>query len=255
VCSTRNNKRENIKVSLRIAASCISINVVLVMDISRTYDVRFPQGSTHLMCGASGSGKTYRIAEILRLKDEIFRNGTSIKNVVFYYDAWQPLYDKMKSEGVVTKWVNKMPTKSEYIEAVKYFKDKGGSIVIIDDFMQEVGQDMCDIVCVCSRHYNVSTFILFQNLFHADKSARTISRNVRFLHLHKCPRDNAQVRVLASQLCPGNFKWIVDAFTDATRYPYSCLLFDFSQDCPEELRYRSSYLPTEFPIRVWQEKK
>lgn len=225
------------------------------MDPKNIYDVRFSAGSTHLLVGASGSGKTFRMAKILRLKDQIMKNGGSIKNIIFYYDAWQPVYESLKAEGLVTKWVNKMPSKNEYIEAVRYYKDRGGSIVVIDDFMQEVGQDMCDIVCVCSRHYNVTTFILFQNLFHADKSARTISRNVRFLHLHKSPRDNSQVRFLASQLCPGNFKWIVEAFTEATRNPYSCFLFDFSQDCPDELRFRSNYLPEEFPIQVWQEKK
>ena len=221
----------------------------------QTYDVRFPAGSTHLLVGASCSGKTFRMDRILRLKNELLRNGPSIRNVIFFYASWQPVYERLKRDGVVSKWVNKMPTKSEYIEAVKYYKDRGGSIVVIDDFMREVGGDMCDIVCVCSRHYNVTTFILFQNLFHADKSARTISRNVRFLHLHKTPRDNSQVRFLASQISPGNFKWIVDAFTEATQKPYSCFLFDFSQDCPEELRYRSGYLPEEFPICVWQEKK
>lgn len=218
------------------------------------YDVRFSPGTTHLMVGASGSGKTFRVAKILRLKDEIFKNGSQIKNVVFFYAAWQPVYESLRASGVVTRWVNKMPSKEEFIRAVEFYKNRGGSIVVIDDFMQEVGQDMCDIVCVSSRHYNTATFILFQSLFHADKSARTISRNVRFLHLHKSPRDNSQVRFLASQLCPGNFKWIVEAFTAATAAPYSCFLFDFSQDCPDELRFRSSYLPEEFPIRVWRER-
>ena len=226
-----------------------------MIDGKRVYDVRFPHGATHLVVGASGSGKTFRMDKILRIKNEILKNGHNIRNVVFFYAAWQPMYERLKRDGFVTKWINKMPSKSEFIEAVKYFKDRGGSIVVIDDFMQDVGQDMSDIVCVCSRHYNTTTFILFQNLFHADKAARTISRNIRFLHLHKTPRDNSQVRCLASQLSPGNFKWIVDAFSAATEKPYSCFLFDFSQDCPEELRYRSNYLPEEAPMCVWQERK
>lgn len=223
-------------------------------DIANTtFDLRFPTGSTHLLVGNSGAGKTYRMARILSLKDEILHRGADIKNVIFFYAAWQPIYDTLKERGIVTKWVNRMPTNNEFIDFVKHYKDRGGSVVIIDDFMQEVGQEMCDIVCVSSRHYNVTTFILFQNLFHADKCARTISRNVRFLHLHKSPRDSSQIRCLATQLSPGNFKWIVDAYCAATANPYSCFLFDFSQDCPEELRYRSHYLPEEFPMRVWRE--
>ncbi len=105
----------------------------------------------------------------------------------FFYAAWQPIYDTLKERGIVTKWVNRMPTKNEFIDFVKHHRDRGGSLVVIDDFMQEVGQDMRDIVCDSSRHYNVTTFILFQNLFQVDKCARTISRNVRFLHLLKSP--------------------------------------------------------------------
>ncbi len=40
------------------------------------------------------------------------------------------------------------------------------------------------------------------------------------------PRDSSQIRCLASQLSPGNFKWIVDVFCAATAEAYSCFLFD-----------------------------
>jgi hypothetical protein len=211
-------------------------------------------GATHLVAGSSGSGKTFRVADILRLKSELIVQGEYIKNIIFYYAAWQPVYEELKKDGVVTKWVNKMPTNAEFVDAVKFHNDRGGSIVIIDDFMGAVGPEMANIVCVSSRHNNVSTFILFQSLFPSDKSARLISRNVKFIHLHKTPRDNAQVRFLASQLCPGNFRWIVKAYHEATSQPYSCFLFDFTQQCPEQLRYRSHYLPREFPMRVWQSR-
>lgn len=218
-----------------------------------SYDMRFPRGTTHLVAGPSGCGKTYRMADVLRFKDLLMKDGGEIKNVVFCYAIWQPIYDELKREGVVTKWVNKMPTNKEFIELTSPYQRRGGSIFVIDDFMTSISQDMVEIVCVSSRHYNVATFILFQSLFPTDKLARVISRNVKYLHVHKNPRDNAQIRFLASQLSPGNFRWIVDSFHEATKTPHSCFLFDLTQACPEHLRYRSNCMPGELPMKVWSD--
>ena len=215
------------------------------------YDLRFARGATHLVVGATASGKTVRTSKILRLKDQLIENGDAIKNVIYCYAVWQPIYDELKRDGVVTTWFNKMPTNEEFVELVRPYHKRGGSIVVLDDFLTSVGKDMKDIVCVSSRHYDVTTFILFQALFSEDKNARTITRNVKYMHLHKNPRDNSQIRFLASQISPANFKWIVKAYHEATRQPHSCFLIDLTQTCPEMLRFRSHYLPEEAPMRVW----
>lgn len=219
--------------------------------MASNYNLRFIRGATHLVVGPSGSGKTYRTCDILRLKNIIIEDGEAIKNIVFCYAAWQPIYEELKKEGVVTKFIKKMPSSDEFVDLVSEYRDCGGSIVVIDDFMSQINQDLVDIVTVQSRHYNTSTFILFQSLFPPNKLARQISLNVKYIHAHKNPRENAQIQTLAHQLSPKNNKWIVAAYHAVTEEPHQCLLFDLTQQREEKLRYRSHYLPKEFPMRVY----
>jgi hypothetical protein len=215
------------------------------------YNLRFITGATHLLVGPSGCGKTYRVCDILRLKEYLIENGENIKNIIFCYAAWQPIYDKLREQHVVTKFIQKKPSSDEFVQLVKDYRDDGGSIVVIDDFMSQIDQDLVDIVTVQSRHYNTSTFILFQSLFPPNKLARQISLNVKYLHVHKNPRENAQIQTLARQLSPKNSKWIVEAYHAVTQEPHQCLLIDLTQQREEKLRYRSNYLPNEFPMKVW----
>ena len=222
-----------------------------VGERSDAFNARFIKGATHLVCGPSGSGKTYRTCDILRAYKFMIEGGEDIKNVVFCYAAWQPIYDQMREEKIVTKFVKKKPSSDEFVDLVKEYKDKGGSIVVIDDFMSQIDQDLVDIVTVQSRHHNTSTFILFQSLFPPNKLARQISLNVKYIHLHKNPRENAQIYTLARQICPKASKWLVAAYAKVTEEPHQCLLIDLTQQCDEKLRFRSHYLPRELPIRVW----
>jgi len=213
--------------------------------------MRFIKGATHLVVGPSGCGKTFRTCHIIRSKNDLIEDGEKIKNVVFCYAAWQPIYQQLKEDGVVTKWIKKNPSSSDFVELVSSFRDHGGSIVILDDQMAKINEDLVDIVTVQSRHYNTSTFILFQSLFPSNKLARQISLNVKYVHAHKNPRENAQIQVLARQLSPHNYKWIVEAYHDVTKVPYQSLLMDLTQEREEKLRFRSHYLPNELPMRVY----
>ena len=219
------------------------------------HDMRFDRGATHLLVGPSACGKTVRVCRILANKESMIVGGEQIKNVVFCYAVWQDIYQDMKDRGVITKFVNKMPTTEEFTDLVSPYRDKGGSIVVLDDFMQEISNDLVSIVTVHSRHYNTSTFILFQSLFPSNRLARQISLNVKYIHVHKNPRENAQFQVLARQLSPKDYKWLIDAYHDVTREQYSSLLIDMTQQRKEPLRIRSHYLPHELPMRVWYSKR
>ena len=216
-----------------------------------TYNLRFVRGATHLVVGPSGCGKTVRTAKILRHRGQLIEDGEKIRNVVLCYAAWQPLYDSLKEAGVVTRFIKKKPSSAEFVELVSEYRDRGGSIVVIDDFMSQIDEDLVDIVTVQSRHYNTSTFILFQSLFPSNRLARQISLNVKYLHIHKNPRENAQIQTLARQLAPRASKWIVAAYHKVTEAPHQCFLIDLTQQREEKLRYRSHYLPDELPMRAW----
>lgn len=218
------------------------------------YDLRFRPGATHLLAGPSGSGKTYTVREILENKNEIFLNGHQIRNVVVCYASWQKTYADLEARGLVTRWINKLPTNDEYVQIVEPFKDTGGSIVIIDDFMSEIGKDLVDIVTVSARHNNASTFILLQSLFPVAKMARQISLNVKYMYVFKNPRENAQFSHLIRQVLPQDNRWLHEAYAEATRHPYSYMMLDMTQECPDIIRFRSSVLPSQWPVKVWTKK-
>lgn len=225
------------------------------IDDRQFYDLRFDPGATHLLVGPSASGKTFRVCNLLRCKNEIIKGGKDIKNVVFCYAVWQPVYEVLRTEGVVTKFVNRKPSVKEFTDLVKPFANKGGSICVIDDFMGQIDEDLLDIVTVHSRHNNTTTFLLFQSLFPANKLARQISLNVKYMHVHKNPRENAQIQTLARQVAPGDYKWIVEAYHDCTEKPHTSFLIDMTQSCDERFRYRSNYLPHEGYVCCYVKRK
>lgn len=217
-------------------------------------DLRFQKGATHMVAGSPGSGKTYSVAEILRNIPDMFVDGDKIKNVVFFYASWQDIYDQLEQSGVVTKWIQRMPTNEEFLQEVEPYKRDGGSIVVIDDYMSEISKELVEIVSVSSRHNNVSTFLLFQSLFPTDRESRQVSLNIKYIWVFKNPRENAQFGYLVRQIAPRKSAWMVDAYQAATEEPFTYVLLDLTQSTPEYLRMRSSVLPSQSPMKVWMKK-
>lgn len=224
------------------------------------HNLRFKRGTTHLVCGPSGSGKSQRVCEIIRHKDYLIEDGWNITNVILAYQIWQPHYQQLYDEGVINVLKSGFPSIDEFRELVEIHKDSG-SIFLLDDFECELyhsehAKTLEQLIKVESRHMNVVTFLLFQSLFPPHKAARQISLNVKYIHLLKNPRDNYQFQYLAKQLCgAGNFKYLVQAHQDATEQPYSCFLIDLTQECNPMLRFRSHYLPHELPMRAYTQKR
>lgn len=69
------------------------------------------------------------------------------------------------------------------------------------------------------------------------------------------PRENAQFQVLARQLAPKDWRWLVEAYHEISKVPHACFLIDMTQKREELLRYRSHYLPSELPMKVWYCRK
>ncbi len=139
-------------------------------------------------------------------------------------------------------FIKKKPCPADFVQLVKAAAPRGGIIIIIDDFMSQIDEDLVDIVTVQSRHHNTSTFILFQSLFLANHFGRQIFLNVKYIHVHKNPWETAQIQILARQLSPNNYKYIVQAYHKVTETPYQYLLFDLTQQMEDCLRIHSHNL-------------
>ena len=68
----------------------------------------------------------------------------------------------------------------------------------------------------------------------------TVHETVHYLVLFKNPRDQTVISFIAKQAFPRNYKYLIDAFHDATHKPHGYLFIDFTQSCPEEIRVRTN---------------
>lgn len=217
------------------------------------HDIRFQTSFNCIVSGASSSGKTTWVKNLLTLKSKLFTEEPA--KVILFYKVMQDIYLEMETTGLVNELINineHFPTLDEIVEIVHGYKDKGGSLLIFDDTMTDINPDFEQLFCNISHHENASIIFLTQNLFYRNKSFRTMSLNCHYMVLMKNDRDKQQTSILAKQFSPTNNAFIVQAFADATKKPYSYLLLDFKSSTPQNLRVRTNIF--EFPCIAYLEK-
>ncbi|GFO22441.1 hypothetical protein PoB_004894600 [Plakobranchus ocellatus] len=64
----------------------------------------------------------------------------------------------------------------------------------------------------------------------------------------------SQISYLARQACPGNSKYVEEAYKDATHVPHGYLLLDLKQCTPDNLRLRTTIRPNENDSRTHEKK-
>lgn len=116
-------------------------------------------------------------------------------------------------------------------------------LIVVDDMMRETNDSVVDLFTKGSHHRNLSVFFITQNLFHQGRGQRDISLNAHYIVCFKNPRDRAQIKYLARQMYPDNTKFIVDAYSDATKTPHGYLLLDLKQSTPDNMRVRTTVFP------------
>ena len=124
------------------------------------------------------------------------------------------------------------------------------SCLILDDLMSQVDDRVENIFTKLSHHKSVSVLFLTQNLFFKSKQARTISLNSHYIVVFKNARDAMQISNLARQMYPGNSKFMVEAFKDATNGPYGYLLIDMKPYTEETYRLRANIFSGGDSLRI-----
>ena len=104
---------------------------------------------------------------------------------------------------------------------------------------------VANIFTKISHHRNISILHLTQNLFDKNKYARTISLNAHYLVLFKNPRDAGQFATLTRQMYPSSWKFVIEAYRDATQRPFGYLFVDLIPDQDERCRLRTNIFPGE----------
>ena len=214
----------------------------------RAYDARFRPFFKMILAGPSGSGKTLWLYQFLKSHELIM--STPPANVILYYNTWQEVYDKMKADNMVNKFIKGYPSVSS-VEELSEYSPIGGSLLIIDDQALSANKDLARIFTVTARHSSTSIIYITQNIFTKNQYSRDISLQATYLVLFKNPRDNSAIKYLASQIMPNNPAFISNVYKDSLKEPYSYLIIDLHQQTQDAIRYRTNIFPYEYPVVVY----
>ena len=211
-----------------------------------------------LLSGPSGAGKSSLLVEMVKKHDEVFDIKPTAITICFAH--MQPAYEEIRQAiDVPVNLVEGLP--SDLITPVN-------SVLIVDDLQSMATKEVAFWFIRKSHHLRTSIFYLVQNLFEKDPAHRTISINANYISkykpvifccillsifskvMFKSPRDSSAIVSLAKQIYPGHNKFLVDAYREATKEPFSHLLIDLKQATPDIYRLRSSVLPSKADVFV-----
>jgi len=201
-------------------------------------NLSFKHPFTCIVSGPTKAGKTTFVRNLIE-KAQSFIDPPP-KYIWWFYAEEQNFYEELKHTVIFIKGAPNITLVREYTHEQQ--------LVIIDDLMYESNNDI--LFTRGCHHWNLSVINIVQNIFH--KGLRTSRINADYLVLMKNPSDRLQIKNLAHQLYPHNPKYMVEAYTDATREPFSYLLIDLTQATAEDHRLRANIF-TSRPV-VYTEK-
>jgi predicted P-loop ATPase/GTPase len=213
------------------------------------FDVRFRNPSSFLLGGVSQSGKTTFAFNLLENIGELFEDPRCAQNVIYYYNVWQNSFDVARRKNLVKEWFDKLPTTEEFKTLTMPYAKKGGSVVVFDDFAEDLTVDILKVFTMLCHHTNSVVILMTQNIFSKNRVFRDISLNTNYVVLFKNNRDQTQIVNFARQFAQGRSGDIVDAYYKATDKAFSYLLFDMHNTTPRDIQIRTNVLPGEgYPV-------
>lgn len=225
------------------------------------YNLKIKNPATIAIFGATGSGKTFFVFEILKNSKLLFENPNCAlpENTFIFYKLWTKEYENNKHLISSNNWFQEKPTRQK-IEEIATFKSLDhGSTVIIDDYQQNLDADIIDVFSVLSHHLNITVIILLQSLFPTQSKLsclREIIRNIHHSILFEQKRDQNQLIHLASQIFPRNRQYFYDVLDFIYKSKkFSYVWIDTSPYQDSILKLRTNILPSEYPISVFLPSK
>lgn len=217
------------------------------------FDLRFKNPCSFLLVGSSQCGKTSLVFQCLRNAKTLFRDPRCAQNVLYFFNVWQRKFDEFDREGIITEWIQELPTKQLIEEKTAKYVNHGGSIIIIDDYCSKLKSS--DIFTILTHHCNCVTFLLSQNLFSNNPAYRDISLNCTYNIIFKSTRDFKQFRTFARQIFPSDSSFLIDVYENETKKQYSYLLIDHDHSTNPSVQIRSNFIPGNGPMRIFRKKK
>jgi hypothetical protein len=189
-----------------------------------TLDFSFKHPTAIQVSGPSGCGKTRLVLRIL--ENQVIRAPETDEfptRIIWVYSEWQPDYEAARTLYPHIEFVH------GWQEGIyNAISPNQTNLLIVDDLMDEAGssKSMKALFTKGVHHRNCTVLYLLQNMYNQGKSQRTASLNTHYNIVFRNARDMCQFRTLASQMFPGKFYWLLDAFDDATAKPFGYLVLD-----------------------------
>lgn len=217
------------------------------IDLSMKHPFEFRHPTTAIIAGPTMSGKTQFLVKCL--KEGLFEPNPT--RIIWVYGEWQIAYDEIRAYFPHIEFETDMTE-----ELYETITQEQNNLVILDDKMGDAGSSktLADLFTKGAHHRNMTVVFVVQNMFHQGDAMRTVSLNSHYMVLFKNSRDKAQVRCLSSQMYPGDNKFLVAAYEDATRDRYGYLVLDLHPDTMEEMRVRTGIFPSDLYYVYLQRK-
>ena len=130
-------------------------------------------------------------------------------------------------------------------ELYKSLQQDKKNLLIINDQMTEAGNSktLSNLFTKGAHYKNLTVLFLVQNVYNKSKSQRTVSLNTHYNVVFRNERDVSQFRSLVYQVHPGDARWLLDAFNNATKEPFSYLVLDHHPTSMRDIRVLTNILP------------
>ena len=213
-------------------------------------DARMQAPFTMGIFGSREVGKSFFTKQLILNQEQLIY--PIFERVVWIHKHYQKnIFDDLQE-----KLGNKLVLLNEFPN-FKSISKQENTVFIFDDFISET-VDSKDVqqLYISGRHLNISVISLSQNMFMKGKFSTTMNRNTDYLVLFENIRDKTIIRTLSYQMYPGNTRFLIDAFNDATKKKFGDLFLDCKPNSDELLRVRGNifdfsdkftiYLPKEY---------
>ena len=140
--------------------------------------------------GPTQSGKTYLIAQIIKIADELILPPPT--KLMYAYSCWQPLYDEIKKHIDENKGSSSLQS-YEFIDCSKRLpriedikSGRENVLFVMDDLMVDTASNKASLemlnqlVVRDSHHSNMSVIYVCQNLYYGEGKLRTVKQNSKY---------------------------------------------------------------------------
>ena len=197
--------------------------------------ILFEHPFTCIVAGPTKVGKTEWVKRLVSLKEKLIVP-VPIK-VIWCYTEWQPAYQNL--DGI--EWHEGVPE----ISKLQQDKDQP-KMLVLDDLMDTLKKDtrLTQLFIKGAHHWNISIIHICQALFY--EGLRTARLNAHYLVLMKSPSDKLQISNLAKQVYPGQTKFFMDAYNDATSQRFGYLVVNLNPTTDDDKRLLSDIFDTSY---------